>query len=219
MNIYARYFDQEVLVNDFQELIDFLSSIHDIRLTDDLVEDIRVYVESDMPYPKRYKIRPRVYFILIKTPASTLAEFKANRKVMPVAPAENETLNKKEMRMSQLMDERFGWYKGTIIFKRVIQIPGTTKFQYQDTTFSACVKAVCGMECYNRIVGYLKDRQDVDLRSQFPSAKGQNFQFFYMGENLPEELFGNEEAEMPQEDGEYSESDSMVDVDTSYDEE
>ena len=67
MNIYARYFDQDTLVHSFDELMQFLSSIQEIPINQRLEEDVRAYVESDMPYPKRYKIRPRVYFILIKT--------------------------------------------------------------------------------------------------------------------------------------------------------
>jgi len=198
MNIYARYFDQDTLVYSLDELIDFLSSIPDIHVTSELVADIRNYMASDMPYPKRYKVRPRIYFILIKTTADSLAAFKANRKqnmppIIAHTDVSGENFNKKEMRTSQLMEEQRGWYKGSILFKRVIQIPGTTKFQYQDTTFSACVLANSGMECYNRIVSHLKSRQDVDLRSQFPSAKGQNYQFIYMGESLPQNLVPSNE--------------------------
>ena len=182
MNIYARYFDQDTLVYSFDELMDFLSSIPDIRITPELVEDVRNYVESDMPYPKRYKIRPRVYFILIKTTAESLSAFKANRKnPQEQTTSDNEPFNKKEIRIGQLMEERKGWYKGTIIFKRVILIPETQKFQYQDTQFSALV--------------YLKNRQDIDLRSQFPSSRGQNFRFVFMGENLPTFLSNTDESE------------------------
>jgi hypothetical protein len=35
------------------------------------------------------------------------------------------------------------------------------------------------MDCYNRIVDYLRTR--VDNRSQFPSAKGKKFRFSYLG--------------------------------------
>ena len=177
MNIYARYFDQDILVHSIDELIDFLSSIPDIQVTQDLVEDITDYLEGDMPYPKRYKIRPRVYFILIKTTANSLEEFKANKKQNSAAAAENEAPNKKEVRTNLLLEVIPGWYKGTITFKRVILIPGTNKFQYQDTTFSALAKAESGQDCYNRIIDHLKNRQDVDLRSQFPSAKGNNYEF------------------------------------------
>lgn len=196
MNIYARYFDQDTLVYSFDELMDFLSSIPDIRITPELVEDVRNYVESDMPYPKRYKIRPRVYFILIKTTAESLSAFKANRKnPQEQTTSDNEPFNKKEIRIGQLMEERKGWYKGTIIFKRVILIPKTQKFQYQDTQFSALVYATCGQECYDHIIDYLKNRQDIDLRSQFPSSRGQNFRFVFMGENLPTFLSNTDESE------------------------
>lgn len=185
MNIYARYFDRDILVYSIEELIDFLSSIPDIHVTEELVADIRNYVESDMPYPKRYKVRPRVYFILIKTSADSMEAFKANRKNTNSAPGDGEIINKKDTKLAQLLEEREGWYQGTIVFKRVIQIPGTTKFQYQDTTFSAQVKARSAQECYDRIIDHLKNRQDVDLRSQFPSAKGQSYHCVYIGETLP----------------------------------
>ena len=66
-----------------------------------------------------------------------------------------------------------------IDFKRVLLVPGTGKYQYRDTQFIANVKAISGMDCYNRIVDYLRER--VDERSQFPSAKGKNFKFRYLG--------------------------------------
>ena len=66
-----------------------------------------------------------------------------------------------------------------IDFKRVLLVPGTGKFQYRDTQFIANVKAESGMDCYNRIVEHLRGR--VDDRSQFPSAKGKNFKFIYLG--------------------------------------
>ena len=80
MNIYARYFNQEALVHDYDELMGFLSSIPEIMVTQRMEEDVKAYVDSDMPYPKRYKIRPRVYFILIKTNAQSMEEFKANHR-------------------------------------------------------------------------------------------------------------------------------------------
>lgn len=183
MNIYARYFDQEILAYNLDELIDFLVSIPEIPVTQEMIDDIAQYVEGDMPYPKRYKIRPRVYFILIKTTAQSMQEFKSNKKpVMPVT-SDNDFKGKKS---NQLLVEQFGWYRGELTFKRVLQIPGTAKFQYQDTLFSAYVKAHNGMECYNRMLSYIKQRQDVDMRSQFPSAKGSNFNFEYCGESMPE---------------------------------
>ena len=39
------------------------------------------------------------------------------------------------------------------------------------------------MDAYNRIIDHLKNRNDVDPRSQFPSAKSSSFEYQYMGEN------------------------------------
>ena len=95
--------------------------------------------------------------------------------------------NKRDIKAAQLAEERYGWYLGTIVFKRVLQIAGTTKFRYQDTTFQAYVKAKSGAECYNRVIEHLKNRTEIDPRSQFPSTKGSSFTFEYVGTELPTE--------------------------------
>ncbi len=183
MNLYVRYFDQDALAHSVEEVGDFLSSIPEIQVTSELLADIQDYADSSMPYPKRYKIRPRVYFILIKTAAETMEEFKEHKRDLP-QKVEIPQGDRKEMKVNRLLEMESGWYRGEIIFKRVMLIPGTNKFQYQDTRFSAFVKAECGQHCYDRIVDHLKNRQDVDLRSQFPSAKGSNFSFEYLGKEL-----------------------------------
>ena len=63
MNLYLRYFDRETLVTSVDDAIDFLASIDEIGMNPVLENDIRDYVASDVFYPKRYKIRPRVYFM------------------------------------------------------------------------------------------------------------------------------------------------------------
>ena len=35
------------------------------------------------------------------------------------------------------------------------------------------------------MIEHLKNRQDVDPRSQFPSAKGTNFTFEFVGDSVP----------------------------------
>ena len=161
----------------------FLSSIPDLVVDQALIDDISEYAVGSYMYPKRYKVRPRVYFIVIKTQASSLEEFKANKKENSVGAGNGEALSKKEAKINMLSIQRDGWYEGKITFKRVIPIPGTLKFQYQDTVFSAYVRANSGLDCYEKMIAYLKNRQDVDLRSQFPSARGSNFAFSYI--NLP----------------------------------
>lgn len=177
------------MVHSLDELFNFLASLQDINVDDRLVEEITAYINSDITYPKRHKVRPRVYFILIKTTANSLEEFKANNKNANSASPEiypsAQTQRVKENRSFVLMEENIGWYFGRINFKRVILIPGTQKFQYRDTTFAAYVRAVSAIACYDRIIDHLKNRQDVDPRSQFPSARGTNFTYEFVGENLP----------------------------------
>ena len=175
MNLYLRYFDREVLVNNVDEAISFLADIDEIGMNAALEHDIREYAASDVYYPKRYKVRPRVYFIIIKTEAATMSDFKEKKALRPASSAAKASAPV----VTQLNEERFGWYEGSIDFKRVLLVPGTGKFQYRDTHFMACCKAVSGMDCYNRIVDHLSQR--VDPRSQFPSAKGKNFKFRYLG--------------------------------------
>jgi hypothetical protein len=180
MNLYLRYFDKETLVSNVDEALFFLSSIPEIEMNPMLEADIREYVDSDVFYPKRYKVRPRVYFIIIKTEAPTMLDFKEKRAVH-VTEDEN-VIERKEATVPSLFklnEINSGWYEGEIDFKRVQQVPGTGKFQYRDTHFSARCKANSGAECYNRIVEHLRSR--VDERSQFPSSKGKNFKFRFLG--------------------------------------
>ena len=176
MNLYLRYFDNETLVHHVDEAIDFLRSIDEIGMTPELEADVRSYCDSDIYYPKRYKIRPRVYFIIIKTEAANMQDFKDKKAVHAGGAQGAKPVSSAVMKLNE---ERFGWYEGSIDFKRVQLVPGTGKFQYRDTHFVARVKASSGQECYDRIVDHLSQR--VDSRSQFPSAKGKNFKFQYLG--------------------------------------
>lgn len=178
MNLYLRYFDRETLVSSVDDAIAFLGSIDEIGMNPVLESDIRDYVASDVFYPKRYKVRPRVYFIIIKTEAASMLDFKEKRAVHAIGVREDKEQNTMSI-VNRLTEQQPGWYEGVLDFKRVLLVPGTGKFQYRDTHFVAQVKATSGLDCYNRIVDYL--RQRVDTRSQFPSAKGKNFKFRYLG--------------------------------------
>lgn len=182
MNLYLRYFDNETLVSNVDDAIAFLASISEIGMNPELESDIREYAKSDVFYPKRYKVRPRIYFIIIKTEAATMLDFKqkkALRSSVVVASDSGEAREIVPPALARLNEEREGWYEGTIDFKRVIMVPSTGKHEYRDTHFVANCKAVSGLDCYNRIVEHLRGR--VDSRSQFPSAKGKNFRFKYLG--------------------------------------
>lgn len=177
MNLYLRYFDKETLVFNVDDAISFLSSIPEIDMDEHLEADIRDYAASNVYYPKRYKIRPRVYFIIIKTEAATMADFKQKKALR--GNAEGGTQQPSNSAVMKLNEERAGWYEGTLDFKRVVMVPSTGKHEYRDTHFVVQCKANSGQDCYNRIVEHLRTR--VDGRSQFPSAKGKNFKFKYLG--------------------------------------
>ena len=178
MNLYLRYFDNEILVHNVDDAIDFLRSIPEIGMNANIENDIRDYVASDVFYPKRYKVRQRVYFIIIKTTAATMLDFK-QKKALHTMPQQNTpVMDKRDLTtnvITRLNEERPGWYEGALDFKRVVMIPATGKHEYRDTHFVVQCKAMSGIDCYNRIVDHLRGR--VDTRSQFPSAKGKNFHF------------------------------------------
>lgn len=177
MNLYIRYFGQETLVTNVEDAIKFLSNIDEIGMTPVLEADIREYAESNVFYPKRYKVRPRIYFILIKTEAATMQDFKEKKALRSNKMGEKQKpVSSAVVRLNEDME---GWYEGVMEFKRVAIVPSTGKFQYRDTQFVARCKATSGLDCYNRIVEHLRGR--VDSRSQFPSPKGKNFHFRYLG--------------------------------------
>ena len=181
MNLYLRYFDTETLAYNIEEALDFLYSIPEIGMNQDIEADIREYATNDVFYPKRYKVRQRVYFIVIKTTAATMMDFKQKKALHPIpmpAPVQEqrEMMNSATSRINEI---REGWYEGVLDFKRVVMVPTTGKFEYRDTHFVVQCKAISGLDCYNRIVEHLRTR--VDGRSQFPSAKGKNFTFSYLG--------------------------------------
>ena len=182
MNLYLRYFDKETLAHNVDEALAFLRSIPEIGMNSNIESDIRDYVASDVFYPKRYKVRQRVYFIIIKTTAATMLDFK-QKKALHSSPQQNMLGgDKRELPstvMMRLNEERPGWYEGEVNFKRVSLVPGTGKFQYRDTRFVARCKANSGIDCYNRTIDDIGE--DVDNRSQFPSAKGKNFNFRFLG--------------------------------------
>ena len=178
MNLYLRDLDNETLVYNVEEAIDFLKSIPEIGMTPELEADVRDYIGSEVYYPKRYKVRPRVYFIIIKTEAATMMDFKQKKALRSNAP-EGDHRETVAPAVARLSEKREGWYEASLTFKRVVLIPSTGKHEYRDTQFVANVKAFSGQDAYNRVVEHLRER--VDNRSQFPSAKGKNFKFKYLG--------------------------------------
>jgi len=180
MNLYIRYFENEVLVESLEEACDFLSSIPEIDFDDYLANDLARFYESDQSYPKRYKVHSKAYFIVIKTTAKNLQEFKEAGS----AAQDGARRSDEKARLQDTLNEvKIGWYKVDMLFKRVVAIPETQKFQYIDTPFEVQLKAISLQDCYNRVIDHLRSRGDVDSRSQFPSIKGKNYISTYLGLN------------------------------------
>ncbi len=175
MNLYVRYFEEEALAHSVDEALDFLHSIPEIELNTETEKDIREYAVGSVGYPKRYKVHQHSYFIIIKTEAETMQDFKDKKALRKAPPKPNDIMEA----TSALAVIKPGWYEGTFIFKRVTIIPGSGKCQYIDTPFVVACKASCGQECYDRIVDHLISR--VDKRCQFPAPKGKYFTFKYLG--------------------------------------
>ncbi len=183
MNLFVRYFDHEALVYTVDEAMSFLATIKEIKVDSSVAQRIQSFLESSNTYPFRLKVSYSNYVLFLKTEAKTIEEFKYLEQMRKENKGDGPVpvlSDKKRSILSQLNEERFGWYIATIIFKRVVPISDTNKFQYMDTRFKVRLKASSGIDCYNRIINHLRNRPDVDKRSQFPSAKSTNFTFEYI---------------------------------------
>ncbi|MEE0520583.1 MAG: hypothetical protein UDK36_04210 [Bacteroidaceae bacterium] len=185
MNLYVRYFAHETVVTSVDEAINFIGTIPEIKLENNAKNRITTYLNSSNVFPFRLKVNYSNYILFLKTEASTLEAFK-EEEAMRKAQNENGNQNlyeRKKTILDALHEEKKGWWLTSIKFKRVVTIPTTGKCKYFDTTFTVKQKANSAMDAYNRIIDHLKNRNDVDPRSQFPSAKSSSFEYQYMGEN------------------------------------
>ena len=176
MNLYIRYFDEETLVHSVEEAIDFISSLDDVEVNEEMVVELEKFMNSSAMYPKHIKVRARSFFIVIKTTANSMEEFKAKG-------AGQEKLEKVAQKEALAGYDQFqpGWYAAKIVFKRVVSMPETQKCHYVDTTFVCKVKADCAHDCYDKVLDHLRGRKDIDVRSQFPSIKSANFEWDFLG--------------------------------------
>lgn len=188
MNLYIRYFAHEAFVKSVEEAADFLRTIPEIKVEQSLINRINAFYIGSSIYPYHLKVSFNNYVIIIKSDAQSMEEFKEQQKKREEQkndPKHPGVMTERRRTIQDILNEpRYGWYEASLTFKRVVLIPETSKFQYKDTLFRVRVKAQSAMDCYNRIVDHLRNRQDVDSRSQFPSSKSSNFYYTYLGESL-----------------------------------
>jgi len=177
MNLYLRYFDEEAFVYSVEEAMAFLAPLVDPEVHESLHAELEKFMSSSAMFPKHIKVNQRSFFIAIKTTAATMEEFKAK----------GATQNKAEKAVQKEVQAQYGkpnpgWYEAKIVFKRVVSHPETQKSQYVDTPFVCKLKAESVQDCYDKVLEHLRNRQDIDSRSQYPSIKSPNFEFSYLGE-------------------------------------
>ena len=188
MNLYVRYFDHDTLATNIQEVVAFLSSIDEIKYDANAIDRIINFAESDNTYPFRLKVSYSNYVLFLKTEAKTLEEFKYMEKMRKQQGDNHSAMAERKRTQMDLFNEQHeGWYEASLIFKRVVTNPDTGKCQYVDTRFRVRLKADSAMHCYNRMIEHLRNRQDVDVRSQFPSIKSNNFTYTFLGNEQQEE--------------------------------
>ena len=174
MNLYIRYFAHEAFVKSVEEAADFLRTIPEIKVEQSLINRINAFYIGSSIYPYHLKVSFNNYVIIIKSDAQSMDEFKEQQKKREEQkndPKHPGVMTERRRTIQDILNEpRYGWYEASLTFKRVVLIPETSKFQYKDTLFRVRVKAQSAMDCYNRIVDHLRNRQDVDSRSQFPSS-------------------------------------------------
>lgn len=179
MNLYIRYFDDETLCHDMSEVQDFLEGLGEINVTPKMLDDIADYVGSAVTYPKRMKTNARNFFIMIKTPLDTLAEFHANGKNA------NGDAPQAGVSESKYDEMREGWYRCEKKFKRMVCMEGeNNKMSYVDSSIEVLIYANTPRECHMKVVDYLRSRPDIDHRSQYPALKDANFSYEYKGTTL-----------------------------------
>lgn len=202
MNLYIRYFAHEALVKNVEEAADFLRTIPEIKVEQSLINRINTFYTGTSIYPYHLKVSFNNYVIIIKTDALSMEEFKDMQKKREEQKTDAKHIGTAQERRRTIQDilnePHPGWYEVSLTFKRVVLIPETSKFQYKDTLFRVKLKAQSALDAYNRVVDHLRNRQDVDVRSQFPSPKSSNFYYTYLGDspnNVKEEEVKNTQAE------------------------
>lgn len=186
MNLYVRYFDFETVVEGADTAYQFLCEAVGEALDIKFLDSLREYVDSDIMFTKRIKYKAHCYFIVIKTDTQNIEEFKERGKLMAqekqsVEP--NAIMSEKEAYAAMFSKENPGWYETSMLFRRVVLNEQTGKNEYVDVEFAVRQKAHNIKEAYDRMIAYVKGREDVDKRSQLPSIKSTNFNYKFLGMN------------------------------------
>lgn len=177
MNYYVRYFDEETLTGSMKETFDFLSGLEDIEMDDNCVSQVEEYFTTDQKGMRKFVMPNHKSFIVIKTTAGSLEEFKKNnQKSAESAP--------KAAGQKNFDIEQKGWYECSMTISRMLTNPETGKSFYYMDTMVAKVNAGTPREAYEKMVKHVHDNPEIDSRSQIPAAANKNFQYRFLGEEV-----------------------------------
>ena len=177
MNYYARYFDSEGVFETPELLVEFISSIPQIVMTEELSDAVLKFCADKTSFPKHFRLPNKNTFIVIKTTAASLEEFKtrgANGGNIPAEPKEPKPTVADEIHP--------GLYDVSIAFRRAIVNPETRKCSFVEEVFEVEMLAQSQRQCFDVVTEHLKNHPDVDPRSQYPSIRSSNFKAVLISE-------------------------------------
>lgn len=170
MNYYARYFDSEGVFPTPESLIEFLTSISQILMTEELSDAVLKFCADKTSHPRHFRLPNKTTFIIIKTNSSTLEEFKTRGANGGTMPAEI-----KETKQGPADEINPGKYEVRMVFRRAIVNPETRKCSFVEEIFEVEMLAQSQRHCFDVVMEHLKSHPDVDPRSQYPSIRSANF--------------------------------------------
>lgn len=176
MKYYVRYFDDETMVDNLKEAMDFLSGLDGVEMDEACVEQLTSYFTTDQKGSKKIYMPNHRSFLIIKTTVNTMEEFKANNQKNAEAGEERPSGTK------VLDAEQHGWYECKLSFQRIVTNPETKKCFYYNDTLEAKVMAESARDAHTQMVKHLRENPDVDERSQMPAAASKNFVWRFVGE-------------------------------------
>ena len=170
MYYYARYFDSEGVFETPQMLVEFIAGIPQITMTEELSDAVLKFCTDKTSFPRHFRLPNKNTFIVIKTTATSLEEFKTRG-----ANGGNTTTEPKEAKTTAADEIHPGLYDVSMVFRRAIVNPETRKCSFVEETFEAEMLAQSQRQCFEVVIEHLKNHPDVDSRSQYPSIRSSNF--------------------------------------------
>jgi tetratricopeptide (TPR) repeat protein len=137
---------------------------------EELSDAVLKFCTDKTSFPRHFRLPNKNTFIVIKTTATSLEEFKTRG-----ANGGNTTTEPKEAKTTAADEIHPGLYDVNMTFRRAVVNPETRKCCFVEETFEAEMLAQSQRQCFEVVIEHLKNHPDVDSRSQYPSIRSSNF--------------------------------------------